>query len=156
MRIFRAADTKPETVRDSIRRVVSAGRVQSAESDSRPTLRVVSVGVAAARWHAKATTTFTTAESKEGLALGKRGRMAEPGKKRKVKFPYETFEEALKDGFKKIGGRTGAFRSMAKGYKTIVWRRRAEVTAKEVGDIQATAQAKASGVTLPNGSKKKE
>lgn len=66
-----------------------------------------------------------------------------PKKKRKASFPYDTFDEALRDGFKKIGGRIGAFRCMQKGYKTIIWRKRSEVNRKEVEAIQEAAQEKA-------------
>jgi hypothetical protein len=66
-----------------------------------------------------------------------------PKKKRKANFPYESFDQALKDGFQKIGGRIGAFRCMQKGYKTIIWRKRAETNKDEVEKIQAEAQKKA-------------
>ena len=50
--------------------------------------------------------------------------------KNTVVFPYTTFAEAYRDKFKKIGGTVQAFRYLAKGYKAIEWRRRANENAK--------------------------
>jgi hypothetical protein len=63
-----------------------------------------------------------------------------PTKIKRVKFPYDTFEAGLKDNFAKLGGRTGALRCMAKGYKTIMWRKRADKNQKEVEAAQDAAR----------------
>jgi len=48
----------------------------------------------------------------------------------KVTFPYETLAQAEKDRFKKIGGPDQAFRFLVKGFKSIAWRKRADLNTK--------------------------
>jgi hypothetical protein len=50
--------------------------------------------------------------------------------KKPVIFPYKGLPEAIKDGFKKIGGADQAFRFLRKGYKEISWRKRSEESAR--------------------------
>ena len=48
-------------------------------------------------------------------------------KARVRKFPYESLDAAIKDGFKLFdGGAEDAFRILVKGWKTIEWRKAAE------------------------------
>lgn len=48
----------------------------------------------------------------------------------KVSFPYSSLEEARLDHFEKLGGPEKAFRLLVKGYKTYLWRKRADSNAK--------------------------
>jgi hypothetical protein len=59
----------------------------------------------------------------------------------KVAFPYATLAEATKDKFAKIGGPAEAFRFLVKGYKSILWRKRAEANAKQLQDAEDAAFA---------------
>lgn len=54
----------------------------------------------------------------------------------KVVFPYASLSEASKDKYRKIGGPEQAFRFLVKGYKSILWRKRADANAKAVEDEQ--------------------
>ena len=56
----------------------------------------------------------------------------------KVTFPYETLAQAEKDRFKKLGGPEQAFRYLIKGFKSIEWRKRADLNAK-LADAAADA-----------------
>jgi hypothetical protein len=51
-------------------------------------------------------------------------------KPKTVAFPYKTLDLAVKDGFKKIGGPDQAFRFLAKGFKEVQWRKRANANTK--------------------------
>lgn len=64
-------------------------------------------------------------------------------KKRRAIFPYADMDEAMKDKFDKIGGKIGAFRAMQKGWKTVIWRKRAEKNVKEKEDAHEAALAAA-------------
>jgi len=59
----------------------------------------------------------------------------------KVVFPYESFAQAEKDKFKKLGGTEGAFRFLQKGYKSIMWRKKADANAKELAQAEDAAFA---------------
>jgi hypothetical protein len=54
-----------------------------------------------------------------------------PAAPKPITFPYRTWEAAVKDEFKKVGGLEGAFRLLVKGWKTSAWRKRAENNARE-------------------------
>jgi len=43
-----------------------------------------------------------------------------------VDFPYASMDQAIKDGFLLMGGPEVAFGFLAKGYKTVAWRQRAD------------------------------
>lgn len=40
-----------------------------------------------------------------------------------INFPYESMDQAIQDGFKKLDGKEGAFRFMKNGYKGTIWRK---------------------------------
>lgn len=52
-------------------------------------------------------------------------------KAKPVRFPYKDLAATQADGFKKLGGPDRAFKYLVKGYKSTVWRKRAEQKVKD-------------------------
>jgi len=62
-----------------------------------------------------------------------------------VDFPYASIEAAARDGFLLIGGPEVAFGFLAKGYKTVAWRQRADKNRSvrdELAGLNDTTEAK--------------
>jgi hypothetical protein len=63
----------------------------------------------------------------------------------KVVFPYDSLDAAAKDKYKKIGGPEQALRCLKKGYKSILWRKRADANVRATEAEQDAAFERENG-----------
>jgi len=73
----------------------------------------------------------------------------------KVVFPYDSLELATKDKYKRLGGPEQAFRCLKKGYKSILWRKRADANVRTTEAEQDAEFEKENGPVIKKSVPKK-